>query len=212
VAAPLADLRAAWRHVCGDESRPQGYDAPYADRGEVDRLAGQGASAYGEILPGSAARLLGWLALTEDDVLYDLGSGVGKLVLQAACTTPVGRAVGVELSEFRHAAAEELLAALLARLEPAAAAALRARVELRKGDLRQADLPDATVVYAGSTSYPDPLLAALAERARSAPRLRALISTRPLPDPTESRYRERARFKSPMSWSSHERLFVYERR
>lgn len=179
---------------------PGGVDAPYEDALEVERRAGDGAQAYGELTEESLLRVLAWLSPREDDVLYDLGSGVGKVVLYAAAATPVGRAVGVELSRHHHGVATGVLAQL-PELAP--------RVTFVRGDLREVDLADATIVYALSTCFPDPVRAALAERAHAAPRLRALVSARGLPPPWHRRFEERGVMRVETSWSKRERLFVY---
>ena len=157
------------------ESAPQGYDAPVCDRGDVDRAGGEGASAYGELPAEPAARLFRWLRLSAEDVFVDLGSGTGKLVAQAVCTTPVGGAVGVELSTFRHQVAETTWARLRAQVAPEEGRRLDARVRWLQEDLRVSDLSQATVVYAGATCFPTPLLSSLAARAYEAPRLRAQV-------------------------------------
>jgi hypothetical protein len=197
-----------WRELC--EAGPQGVDAPEGDRGAVDAVGGEGAAVYGELTAEAAAQLFAWLDLGRRDVFVDLGSGVAKLVVQAACTTEVGRAVGVELSRFRHQTAEGIRSALLDRLDRAGRLEASRRIELRCEDLLQTDLGDATVLYAGSTSFPDPLLAGLARRAlQDAPRLRFLVSTRPLPSPWDARLRERGRLKATTTWTPHARLYVY---
>lgn len=190
------------------DAAPSGLDAPEDDRREVERRGGEGAQAYGELSAESALRLLRWLAPGEDDVLYDLGAGVGKLVLQAACATRVGRAVGVELSRHHHAVATGVLDALLARVGPE----LGARVSFVRGDLREVDLADATIVYACSTCFPDEVRAALAAKALAAPRLRALVSTRALPPPWEERFELLGRVRVRTSWSDSEHVLVYRRR
>ena len=204
----LADL--PWAEVC--EESLDGFDAPPDDRYRVESISGEGAAAYGEIPSESASRLLRWLAPTPADVLFDLGCGTGKLCLQAICTTSLGAAWGVELSAFRHAAAEASRAKLLARAAPAAAAWLRERLTFLRDDFREVDLGAATLVYAGATAYPDALLVGMAKNVARAPKLRALVTTRPLPEEGAALFSERGRFRLPMSWSSHERVTVYERR
>ena len=61
-----------------------GHRAPAGDRAAVERMAGAGAAAYGELLPAGARATLGWLRLGPQDELLDLGSGSGNLVIQAA--------------------------------------------------------------------------------------------------------------------------------
>jgi len=61
---------------------------------------------YGEITYGGMEPLYGCLNLGKSDVFYDLGSGVGKLVLYVALRGDVARAVGLEVGERRHALAD----------------------------------------------------------------------------------------------------------
>ncbi len=212
--ADAPDLAGLW--AVAYAGAQDGHDAPHDDRLAVERAGGDGAAAYGELSPGSAASLLRWLRLGPEDVFVDLGAGMGKLVHQAACSTRAGRAVGVELSRFRHEVARAARARLLELVVAApgggaaAAATLARRIELRCEDLRATDLADATVVYAGSTVFPPPLLAALAARVAVAPRVRALVSGRALPPPWDARFRERGRVRVDTSWSRSERVLVYD--
>lgn len=73
--------------------------------------------------------------INKDDVLYDLGSGDGRIVIRAALLYGA-RGVGVEL---QRDLVEQSTAA-------AAAAGLEDLVEFRQGDLFEADFRDATVV------------------------------------------------------------------
>jgi hypothetical protein len=186
---------------------PGGVDAPEDDRREVERRGGEGAQAYGELSEASTRQLLAWLAPGPADVLFDLGSGVGKVVLLAACLTRVGAAVGVELSAHHHAVAEGARAALAARAPEVAA-----RARLVRGDLRHVDLSGATIVHACATCFPDPVRAHVARAALAAPRLRALLMTRPPPPPWDARLEERGRVRVTTSWSQSERVIVYGRR
>lgn len=194
---PSLDVRARLERIY--EGLESGHDTPAAERAHLEATAGSGTAAYGEITPNAAARLLGWLAPTEPDVFLDLGSGAGRLVVQAVLTTGVRRAVGIELSDHRHAIAERARA----RLEPAEAA----RLELVPGDMRTASYRDATLAYAGSTTFPDELMLAVAVRLRELPRLRACITTRPFPP--GSPLRESARLPLDMSWMADVRCYVY---
>ena len=76
-----------------------------------------------------------------DDVFADLGSGKGRVVLQAALRYPFRAVYGVELSQSLHAVAERNLAAVRPRLRCP-------EVHLLQGDARTADIPDTvTVAY-----------------------------------------------------------------
>lgn len=194
-------------------AHPSGFDAPLDDRRAVERIGGEGSQAYGELREGEALRLLRWARLGPRDVLFDLGAGVGKVVLLAACATPVGRAVGVELSRHHHAVATSVLSGLLAGLDAPAAQDLRRRVSFIQDDLRRVDLTPATVVYACSNCFPDEVRAALAAKAHAAPGLRALLTTRELPPPwAGERFEEVGRARVLTTWSESERVIVYRRR
>ena len=52
--------------------------------------------------------------LKPGSIMYDLGSGLGKVVMSAAIALPVKRCVGVELLPYRHRMAEERLQSMLA--------------------------------------------------------------------------------------------------
>ena len=67
------------------------------------------APTYGELDAAGASALFRVLALRANDTFCDLGSGVGKLVVQAFLETDVGRVVGVELSDVRAEVATRVL-------------------------------------------------------------------------------------------------------
>lgn len=124
----------------------EGYDIP-RDEERVVRAA-RGDPLYGELMPSAVTRLIDWLDLGERDVFYDLGSGTGKVVLQAAMTVPLRRCVGVELSSTRCRIARAALRS--ARRE----GLIRSRrTVIRERDLLQESLADATVVYTCSTAF-----------------------------------------------------------
>jgi len=186
-----------------------GHRAPAADRGAVDRAAGAGASAYGELSAEATSRALRWLRLGPADELVDLGSGAGNVVIQAALESEVGLARGVELSRFRHRLARRRWSRVLREADPPRARALRHRVRFEWGDLRAATLERSTVIYAGSTCFPDSLLDALAELAHASPRVRLLLSTRALPARSSSLFSERGRLRVETSWDPRAWLYAY---
>eukprot|EP01138_Halocafeteria_seosinensis_P000032 gb/GECG01000032.1/.p1 GENE.gb/GECG01000032.1/~~gb/GECG01000032.1/.p1 ORF type:complete len:326 (+),score=39.18 gb/GECG01000032.1/:1-978(+) len=64
---------------------------------------------YGEVVPKSIEEeVLPELGeLGEQDVFYDLGSGTGKIPLQVALQTNVGKSKGIEYAQARHKVAEQ---------------------------------------------------------------------------------------------------------
>lgn len=80
-------------------------------------------------------RMLEMAEVSEDDVVYDLGSGDGRIVITAAEQFGA-RGVGVEIDSGRVEEARE----------NAQEAGVSDRVEFRHGDMYEADFSDATVV------------------------------------------------------------------
>jgi len=80
-------------------------------------------------------KMLNLANTTEDDVVYDLGSGDGRIVIQAA-TEFGARGVGIEIKPHLVKEARK----------NAAAAGVADRTEFRQGDLFNADISEATVV------------------------------------------------------------------
>ncbi|MCE4607604.1 MAG: class I SAM-dependent methyltransferase [Caldisphaeraceae archaeon] len=77
------------------------------------------------------------LDLREGDVLYDLGCGDGRVIMEAAKKYPIKKAVGVELRE-------ELVKDLMDRVKKENASR---KVQIIHDDFFKAPISDATVVY-----------------------------------------------------------------
>jgi SAM-dependent methyltransferase len=153
------DPRTLLRRIYHDEDGYElhGYETDEADDARV--RATNSSPTYGEIMPTATDRLIEHLALRRDDVFYDLGSGVGKVVLHVALRAPIRRVVGVELARRRHRIARRMLD------EVRATGLMRAaECELRCADFMRVPMGDATVVYTCSTAFSTPFMNELASR------------------------------------------------
>lgn len=73
------------------------------DSQEIETLKEQNVfSLYSEILYESVNKILEQMIINKKDVLYDLGSGVGKIPLQFFLKTPIKKAFGIEAILPRH--------------------------------------------------------------------------------------------------------------
>jgi SAM-dependent methyltransferase len=163
---PRPDVLARVRRIY----RPfDGFAISRADEQLVARS--RSSATYGELMPTATVQLLEQLALTRRDVFYDLGAGVGKVVLLAAVTTSVARAVGVELAPVRVAQGQLALASAVAERLPGAR-----RATLIEADMLRCPLDDATVVYTCSTAFPSAFMRRLARRLAELPKLRMVVS------------------------------------
>lgn len=102
-----------------------GDEIPFSEHKAIDDSGGE--QAYGELTVRGTRELRPLLEPVPGDIFYDLGSGTGRCVVQAAVEWPIERAVGIELSASRHGAGEMALA----RADPS----LQRRVRLREGDM-----------------------------------------------------------------------------
>ncbi len=163
---PRVHLRLLYRGI-------DGFEISRQDERQVARS--RGSSIYGELQPTATLRLLERLDLGPDDVFYDLGAGVGKVVLLAALTTSVGRAVGIELARGRFEAAERAFTQARRERLPGAR-----RAVMRNADLLTTELDDATVIYSCSTAFSTPFMRKLTRRLATLPRLRLFASLQDL--------------------------------
>jgi hypothetical protein len=157
------------------------------------------ALTYGATRPALVEDLLGLVDATSTDTFFDLGSGVGEVVLTAALIC--GHAHGVELLPRLHNVAVE--AATTLEID---------NVTFENGDIRDADVRDASIVFSYATCFPAELVKAVADKAAEAPAgARVIAVTHRLVHPelelvaTESRFWGRSR---PIR---HD-VFIYRRR
>lgn len=134
---------------------------------------------YGEMLYPSVNRLIECMDIDENDVMYDLGSGVGKVVLQYFLKTPVKKACGVEASETRNGYALQVFEQV--RKEFPDLFAGNRILDAWNSNFLEADLSDATIIYSCSTCFSEELLNNIGEMADRCPNLKYIASNKPIP-------------------------------
>jgi precorrin-6B methylase 2 len=107
----------------------------------------KGSSVYGEITHIGMKSLLKHLNLTSQDTFCDLGSGTGRVCLQAALESPVGSVKGVELSRTRHTTAMTSLNKIKSHSN------YRNNVQFIQQDMTTTNLSDVSVIYMNSVCY-----------------------------------------------------------
>jgi len=177
-----------------------GFSVPRAAEQIVDCVSSSGM--YGEIMPTAAMKLIDYLGLSKSDNFYDLGSGVGKLVLSAAMASRA-KCVGIELVEPRWRIATEALA------EARSLGVLRARtVEFRNEDFMTSDIADATVVYSCSIAFPLRFMKKLVERLAELKKGLIFVTLQDL-DPNEW-FEPQDVLYLDMSWRRRSGVYVYQ--
>jgi len=181
-----------------------GFGIP-AEETEMIRAQG-GAPTYGEISYEAVDKVLNDLCITQEDVLYDLGSGVGKVVLQGYLSFPFKKTVGVELSKKRYDQSVEAKNLL----EKKGLLNAKRPLMFLQEDFTESNLDDATVVYMGSTCYSDELMEALVEKLAKLKKGVRVISLKRLPDAEKYNFVLVKEYRLPMSWSKSSPVNVYE--
>ncbi len=152
------------------------YGAVISDKEEeAIRIAG-GDPTYGEITFSSVTTLLSYLQLKKEDVFYDLGCGVGKMVVQVCLNSCVKKSVGIELSLKRYDHTQNISKKLGSEegiYEPN-------RLEFRHENILDSDLSDATIIYMCSTCFPEKMMEELTEKLSKLKKGLVVISLKPL--------------------------------
>lgn len=193
--SPRQIMNRIYKDICG-------FEIPKADEKAIKQS--KGSPTYGEINHQALVKLLDYLKLTSDDVLYDLGSGVGKVVLQTALLTPVKKAVGVELSTNRHQDAELALANARSFAKD-----IDQRCLFTNADLMSVDLTAATVVYTCSTAFSAGFMNQVTKRLGEFSHNFRLISLQDLPN--ERHFILIDKLRLDMSWIRNTPVYIYRR-
>lgn len=94
-----------------------GFATSERDDIALSEASGEFGSTYGECTPDGGRAIFAAIGLydaAKGSVFADLGSGVGKLAVQAYLECPIERAIAIELSETRHLRALRAWALLVA--------------------------------------------------------------------------------------------------
>lgn len=104
---------------------------------------------YGEILPESFCEILEKANINENDIFYDLGSGVGKAVILAKLIFNVKKSVGIEYLTSLFEESQKILEKFNNIFN------FDNSVEFIKGDFFQVDFSDGTLIFINSTCFSD---------------------------------------------------------
>ena len=163
-----------------------------------------GAPTYGEIVPKSISILLKDLQLTEKDVFYDLGSGVGKIPVQVYLQSPVQKSVGVELSPTRHARAMIIYEKLKKskKLQP------HKQLLFKREDMLETPIDDATVVLLCSTCFSDALMDGLLKKIQVLKPGTRVLTLQKFKQSSPLKFIKT--YNLPMTWSESSPVYLYE--
>ncbi len=163
-----------------------------------------GNPTYGEITTESVGQLLHDLPITAHDVFFDLGSGVGKVCVQVALTTPA-HAIGIELSPSRYQGAQLIKKELIKRkilTNPD-------KLQFIEQNILNTNLSQATVILMCSTCFSDGLMETLTNKmAQECKNGLRVITLKDLP--RHEKFQRIKTYELPMSWSQASPVYLYE--
>lgn len=134
---------------------------------------------YGEILYPSLSTVIDYLKIDDQDVFYDLGSGIGKVALHFFLKTPVKKACGIEAAEARQNSAQKIYGVV--KQEFPELYADGRQLTSQQGNFLETDISDATIIYTCSTCFGEELLKNLGEVFDRCPNLKYVISMKAIP-------------------------------
>ncbi len=198
-------------------------DAQISEDERAGVTAGGGSPVYGEIKFESVLFLLNYLKLNQNDVFYDLGSGLGKFTYLVYLLTSVRKAIGIELSETRYNKASSVSSKISSsydvifnfenqmrkNVDKLPLQKIKGKYfELVNGNFLQEDFSDATVIFTCSTCFPDECMASLTEKFAQLQDGTRILTLRHLNEhkdvhPIRTIY-------LPMTWSQNTPVYIYQ--
>lgn len=136
---------------------------------------------YGEILPLGLKRLLDFIEPNQSDRLIDLGSGAGKVVIQAFLASHMEKCYGIEVDPVRNQVANDALADLKS---------IAPELLLRKSDnydnhiqfinenIADYAFNDVSLIFMNSICFGENLMSDIVKQINDHPNIRAVMSTK----------------------------------
>lgn len=156
------------------------------------------SETYGEILFPSIYLLLSTLTLSDQDVFFDLGSGLGKAVLQIFLQSEVKEAYGIEIIPELHQQA--LIAAQRVQQDLPNFYMDERKLTFLLGSFLEIPLINASVVLIGSPCFSPDMLCQLGEIINNTASIHSVLSLRPLPSLTRLSFKKVVRVQC--SWDT----------
>jgi hypothetical protein len=161
---------------------------------------------YGEILQSSVTKLIKNLDIKNTDVVYDLGSGIGKFCLQVFLQTECKKVSGIELIKSRHDKAEIINQKVK---DDFSSKYVNRELSFINKSFMLSNLMDATVIYLASTCFNNEFLNSIFLKISKIPKLRALISLKKFVRADISPFNSIEEIELPCSWKSNQKAFIY---
>lgn len=137
-------------------------------------------------------------------VFYDLGSGIGKIVITIASLVPNIKSVGVEIIKSRHSQA--LLALQKIKNVP-----VKNRISFILDSLYNTDLSNACWIYVSNLCFTNEMNDKLSQKLINETQLNTLIVCSMQFNLPENLFKLTGKYNIPMSWSNASNVYIYKR-
>jgi predicted RNA methylase len=188
-------MNRVYKEICG-------FEIPKTDMAQIKQS--KGSHVYGEIKHQALNKLLSYLKLNSNDVFYDLGSGVGKVVLQTGLFTKAQKVIGVELSKSRY---EDALLAL--NRASFFDKNISHKCNFINDDLMKVDLGQASVIYTCSTAFSETFMNQITKHLSFLSQKFKLVTLQELP--SEKYFRHVDTIYLDMSWTRNTAVYIYQK-
>jgi SAM-dependent methyltransferase len=159
---------------------------------------------YGEITYDGMQTLAKKLKLTSSDVFYDLGCGIGKLVVYMYLSNPIKKSVGIEMVGQRYKGAN----LALKLLKDEGLLHFNRSLLFIHNNIRNENFSDATVIFMSSLCFSTELMEELDQKFTKLKKGLRVVSLIPLPNNTRLSLKDVDYL--PMSWTDTSRIYYYE--
>jgi hypothetical protein len=177
-----------------------GYELNEKERAQKQKIF----LTYGEILyPGINAMITN-LDINDNDVFYDLGSGIGKVALQVFLKTSVKKACGIEASDARHRCAEKIYKSV--KKEYSELFVKERELESIQGNFLLHPIQEATIIFCDSVCFSEEVLKDIGAILNDCSKLKHVISSKPIPLEKLSIAKT---LELECSWQVHTRCYLY---
>lgn len=146
---------------------------------DIKRKKGNIAETYGEILYPSVIKLMSSIKLSVDDVFFDLGSGLGKVVIQLFLTTSIRESYGIEIRPDLHQQALTILRQIQKDLPDCFP--YSRKLTFLCGNFLEIPLSSATLLLIASPCFSPTILHRLSGIINDLSSVHSVFSLRPLP-------------------------------
>lgn len=164
--------------------------------------------AYGQIYYQSLKKIYSQLSINIDDVIVELGSGIGKTVLQLLLRTPAKKVIGIEIDQQKYQFAKNKQTQIEKELAEYLDGAQK-QLEFIYGDFIEQSLSEATVIFTDSTCFSNAIVELLRVKLPTLEHLHSIVSLKHIPALVGFHCIKRLSVEC--SWGTG-RCFIYQRK